>query len=295
MNRFFFHDLPARLGVAGVAAHENARARRWGARLEVPVSIATLWLPFAWYAEAKGVLDVQTLRILDLIVWGVFLLEVVVLSLLVRDRRLYWRQNWLNLCVVLGGLPLLFFQQAAALAFLRVLRLVLLVVLMLRFARGSLRMLARHALAATLVIALFLVVSVGTLVASIDPNMKSLWDGMWWALVTVSTVGYGDVVPVSPEGRLLGVILILFGVATFSMVTANLAAFVLSLQFEETATDLEREEIKHELLILQRLEVLEARFDRLESLLATKTRTEDVEEGAAVSSGDAPSGGPTPP
>ncbi|MGD9710046.1 MAG: potassium channel family protein [Halothiobacillaceae bacterium] len=290
-----FHDLPGRFGVAGVAAHESERARRWGGRLEVLVSLATLWLPFAWYAEAKGVLDVQTLRILDLTVWGVFLLEAVLLSLLVRDRRLYWRQNWLNLCIVLGGVPLLLIQQASALAFLRVLRLVLLVVLVLRFTRRSLRMLARHALVATLVIALFLVVSIGTLVASIDPNMKSLWDGMWWALATVSTVGYGDVVPASPEGRLLGVVLILFGVATFSMVTANLAAFVLSLRFEETVADVEREEVRHELLILQRLETLEARFDRLEALLAAKTRTEDVEEGAAVSRGDAPSGGPTPP
>lgn len=292
----YFHDLPARFGVAGVAAHESERARCWGGRLEVLVSLATLWLPFAWYAEAKGLLDIQTLRILDLTVWGVFLLEAVVLSLLVRDRRLYWRQNWLNLFIVLGGVPLLLIQQAAALAFLRVLRLVLLVVLVLRFTRRSLRMLARHALVATLLIALFLVVSIGTLVASIDPNMKSLWDGMWWALVTVSTVGYGDVVPASAEGRLLGVVLILFGVATFSMVTANLAAFVLSLRFEETAADVERKEVRHELLILRRLDELEERFDRIEALLASRQGRGDAGEGAPTPiNGDVPSGGPSRP
>ena len=291
-----FRNLPARFGVAGVAAHENERARRWGMRLEVLVSLATLWLPFAWYAEAKGMLDVATLRMLDLTVWGIFLLEAVVLSLLVRDRRLYWQQNWLNLLIVFGGVPLLFMQQAAALAFLRVLRLVLLVVLVVRFTRRSLRLLAHHALVATLIIGLFLVVAVGTLVASIDPNMKSLWDGMWWALATVSTVGYGDVVPVSAEGRLLGVVLILFGVATFSMVTANLAAFVFSLRFEETAADLEREEVRHELLILRRLEALEGRLDRIEVLLANRIGKETPGGDAPASiSGDAPTGGPSRP
>lgn len=265
-------------------------------RLEVLVSLATLWLPFAWYAEAKGLIEAPTLRMLDLMVWGIFLLEAVVLSLLVRDRRLYWKQNWLNLLIVLGGVPLLFMQQAAALAFLRVLRLILLIVLVMRFTRRSLRLLARHALVATLIVGLFLVVAVGTLVASIDPNMKSLWDGMWRALATVSTVGYGDVVPVSPEGRLLGVVLILFGVATFSMVTANLAAFVFSLRFEETASDLEREEVRHELLILRRLEELETRFDRLEALLAN-LKGEGASEGASPPSinGDAPTGGPSRP
>ncbi|MEO1751785.1 potassium channel family protein [Thiofaba sp. EF100] len=268
--KHIFADLPARLGVAGVSAHENERARRWGAWLEIVVSLATLWLPFAWYAEHKGVMAPDVLRMIDLCVWGLFVAEAFVLSLLVSNRLRYWQQNWLNLLIVFGGLPLLFMQQGVALAFLRVLRLVLLVVMVMRFARRSLRLLAQHALAATLTLAFFLVVTVGTLVASIDPAIPTFWDGMWWALVTVSTVGYGDVVPVSAEGRLLGVILILFGVATFSLVTANLAAFVLGLRLEETATDIEREEIKHELLILSRMEEMERRFDRLEAWLAAQ-------------------------
>jgi len=103
-------------------------------------------------------------------------------------------------------------------------------------------------------------------------------------------------VPVSAEGRLLGVILILFGVATFSMVTANLAAFVFSLRFEETAADLEREEVRHELLILRRLESLDARFDRLEALLASQKGKEAAGGDAPASiSGDAPTGGPSRP
>ncbi|MEF3193414.1 MAG: potassium channel family protein [Halothiobacillaceae bacterium] len=250
-----------------MSTYENARARRWAARLEVLVALAVLWLPFSWYAEAKGVIDLHALRILDLGVWALFLFELLVLSLLVNDRWRYWRQNWLNLVIVLGGVPLLLAQHDTSLALLRLLRLALLLVVVIRMARHFLRMMARHALAATLVIALFLTVSIGTLVASIDPNFDSLGDGLWWALVTISTVGYGDVVPATPEGRWLGAILILFGVLTFSMVMANLAAALVSMEVEETSEEIEREEVRHELLILQRLEALEERFDRLERLL----------------------------
>lgn len=275
--RLDLRNLPALLGVAGVAGHENEAARRWAGRLEIPVGLATLWLPFAWYADAKGLITDDTLRVLDLLVWGVFLLEAMVLSLLVRNRRLFWKQNWLNLVIVFGGLPLLFMQQASALAFLRVLRLILLVVVLIRMARRSLKLMARHALTATLVIAVFLVVSIGTLVASIDPNFGSIWDGLWWAVVTITTVGYGDITPISAEGRLLGVVLILFGVVVFSMVTANVAAFLVGLQVEESSEEISREEVKHELMILQRLEEMEARFDRLELMLAERLDEQPVE------------------
>ncbi len=199
---------------------------------------------------------------------GGFVVEALFLSILVGDRLWYWRQNWLNLLIVIGGIPLLFEEYASALALLRILRLVILLALVLRFARRFLELLARHALLALLIVELFLVLAVGTLVASIDPNVHTLWDGIWWAVVTVSTVGYGDVVPTSPAGRLLGIVLILFGVVTFSLLTATLAKAVLNLAFEETARELEREEVKHELLILQRLAEMQTQIEHLHAAIA---------------------------
>lgn len=49
---------------------------------------------------------------------------------------------------------------------------------------------------------------------------------LWWAMATVTTVGYGDNVPVTPEGRGVAVLLMLVGIAFFSWVTANIAAFL---------------------------------------------------------------------
>jgi hypothetical protein len=47
-------------------------------------------------------------------------------------------------------------------------------------------------------------------------GIKNIFDGVWWAIVTVSTVGYGDLVPVTLLGKSIGMILILFGTVTYS-------------------------------------------------------------------------------
>ena len=49
-----------------------------------------------------------------------------------------------------------------------------------------------------------------------DSRINGIFDGVYWALITVSTVGYGDIVPASPEGRLVSLLLILAGLGTFS-------------------------------------------------------------------------------
>ena len=71
-----------------------------------------------------------------------------------------------------------------------------------------------------------------------DVNQKfsSVSDGLWWAFVTLTTVGYGDVVPVTPAGRLLAVITMVFGITLYSLMIANLTYFV-----EETAAKNKRD------------------------------------------------------
>ncbi|MFO1539046.1 MAG: ion transporter [Chloroflexota bacterium] len=56
-----------------------------------------------------------------------------------------------------------------------------------------------------------------------DANIRTGIDAVWWAYVTITTVGYGDRYPVTTEGRLLGVLLLVAGIALFSVLTAYIA------------------------------------------------------------------------
>jgi voltage-gated potassium channel len=51
-----------------------------------------------------------------------------------------------------------------------------------------------------------------------------IWDGIWWAVVTVTTVGYGDVYPRSVGGRIVAMIVMLFGIGFLSVLTATIAS-----------------------------------------------------------------------
>ncbi len=63
--------------------------------------------------------------------------------------------------------------------------------------------------------------------AGVNPNVHGLWDSFWWTIVTITTVGYGDIYPVTTGGRILAILLMLGGITTFSAVTASITAYVL--------------------------------------------------------------------
>lgn len=61
-----------------------------------------------------------------------------------------------------------------------------------------------------------------------NENISNLGDAVWWAIVTMTTVGYGDVYPVTGEGRIAAGILMILGIAFFSFLTATLTASIAS-------------------------------------------------------------------
>ena len=69
--------------------------------------------------------------------------------------------------------------------------------------------------------------SISILLVENDPasNIKSAEDAIWWALVTVTTVGYGDKFPVTTEGRIIGVALMFVGVGLFGTFTGYVASW----------------------------------------------------------------------
>ena len=66
----------------------------------------------------------------------------------------------------------------------------------------------------------FLVVIAGAVEAEVgDKKFGGFWDGVWWAVVTVTTVGYGDIYPESVPGRLIAIVLMLAGIGFLAVLT----------------------------------------------------------------------------
>lgn len=246
------------LGIAGVESHEQPDARLWAKRLEWPMLLVALWIPVQWYLEETQAIGPMLARVADWLIWLAFLGETSLLSALVRNRREYLLRNWMNLAIIIGGLPIVW-QYTPLIGLLRSLRLVLVVVMLARLSRTIRKLLSRHQLGTTLAVAFVTMVLSGVIVSRIDPSIGTVWDGMWWAWVTMATVGYGDVVPHSAAGRLFGSLLILFGVVLLSLLTANLAAFFIGSDVEKVERE-EKEADRH-------LREISARLDRIERLL----------------------------
>ena len=68
-------------------------------------------------------------------------------------------------------------------------------------------------------------ISVFTIENPVNPEFGSLLDSFWWSVVTLSTVGYGDVVPVTPEGKVFSVILIGMGIVLIGTLTGFLTDY----------------------------------------------------------------------
>lgn len=238
-------------GLAGVSEHETEVARIWANRFEWPMFFVALWVPVQWYLEETGFLAGLGSRIGDMLVWFVFVFETVVISSLVHDRRSYLLHNWMNLAIIVVGV-VIFWGYTPALAVMRSLRLLLVMGLLLRLSRTWRHVLSQNNFGYTLLFLFSVVLIFGILISHIDPAISDPWQGIWWALVTVSTVGYGDVVPSSGEGRIFAIILIIMGIVLFSLITANVSAYLINTGHNRRDDILESlHEIQHRLESLE--------------------------------------------
>jgi voltage-gated potassium channel len=95
----------------------------------------------------------------------------------------------------------------------------------------------------------------GAVFASVAQTQGSTLDGVWWAMTTVTTVGYGDIYPESTSGRIIGITIMLVGIGFVALLTAFIADRFINVSEESEAK---------EDLILAELRVINARLDALE-------------------------------
>ena len=277
--------------IIGVKPHERQRAlERFERAVELPLLIlALVMVPLIVVPLLIDLPDPVEAAVVaaDWFIWAAFALEYVIRLVLTDKRWRFVRREWPALLIIVLPFlrPLRVVRSARA---LRLLRLARLVGVLGAVGQQARRLLARHGLNYALLVTAVVILGAAALTLAVEEGgegtIDSFGDALWWALTTVTTVGYGDTFPVSPAGRGIAAFLMLAGIALFGVLTANVAAFFIE---QEQKPDQMTERLDE---VLRRLDRLEQRLDGGEPSAAAVQRLEPPKATAEVERGTPPAG-----
>ena len=243
------------------------RADRWERRFEWPVLTAALLVVpvvvLEHSAAANGGLRALA-NAVNWLIWLVFAFEFIALLAVTPARADWLRRHPLETAIVLLTPPFLP-ASFAALRLFRLLRLLRLVFVV----KELRRLLTPDGVRLAAVLAGASALGGGAVFADVEKG-HSLWDGVWWAVTTMATVGYGDLAPKTVTGRLVALALMFIGVGFFALVTGAIAQRFLAAEVRDV------EEAEHELLaaeveardhVLAEIRELSDRLRRLERVV----------------------------
>jgi len=189
------------------------------------IAILTLFLLFLSLVGDRTALA----TILDNFLSMLFLALFVSLYLLSNDRKTFAKRNW---WLLLAAIPLDWLQDRDGFALVVanilsvgrfMVRLSLLVIISRRLIPKSYALIVATALSATVLISTALFYSAEN---GINPDVNTYFDSFWWAMVTGTTIGYGDITPVTTSGRWVAIFLMVFGLGVFGFVTGSVASLL---------------------------------------------------------------------
>jgi voltage-gated potassium channel len=207
-----------------MSAMTTSRVEQWERRTDVPLLLlATAFLVAYVWPVLDPEMNPTARTFLDAVswtVWGAFAIDFTIRIWLADRRGSYILHHWYDVLLVV--IPLL--------RPIRLLRLLAFVRILNRTATGSLAGRATTYVIGTAVMAVALGAVAVLDVERGDPdaNITTYGDALWWATTTVTTVGYGDRFPVTWEGRMFAVALMLVGISLVGVVTASVAAWLIA-------------------------------------------------------------------
>jgi len=107
-----------------------------------------------------------------------------------------------------------------------------------------------------------------------NSEIKTIVDAIWYATATVTTVGYGDVVPVTQEGRIMGIVMMFVGIFIFALIISRLGAILIGSQLKKR----ERLDTQEKKIIIEKIQSIETlEKQELELLIGMLRDLHDVQ------------------
>jgi voltage-gated potassium channel len=243
----------------------DERSERAAKRFELPILVAALLVIPVIVIEQAHVGHGWKLaaEITNWTIWIAFASELVVLLALTPERWRWVRAHPLEVVIVVLTPP--FFP--ASLQATRVFRL-LRIVRLLRLAKIAKRLTAADGVRYAALLALVTVLGGGAAFAAVERDYSS-WDGVWWSISTMTTVGYGDVTPKTTLGRVIGIVVMLVGIGFVAVLTAAIAQRFVAAEVREDLAEVQSETAEElelaEAELLDELREITERLRRVET------------------------------
>ena len=199
---------------------------RWVLAYEVLMGILALVTVATLFSSSPAAVRVNWA------IYVVFLVDVAVRWIRSGDRRGFPRRNWIDFVALI---PFELFRPLRSIRLLRLVRLVRAFRLMDRATENIRGVMRQNGLTYMLAFVAAMVVIGGTAVWWVEGDIETWWDGIWWAIVTTTTVGYGDISPDDTTARFIAIVLMLCGIGTLGMITASIANYFMSHSDEANA------------------------------------------------------------
>ncbi|MBI5709821.1 MAG: ion transporter [Candidatus Eisenbacteria bacterium] len=184
------------------------------------LAAVAVWLAFQ--PDARWVHDASVA------IWVVFVAEYAVRLVLARGRRLaFLRANLPDLVAIV---PWDVLRGARLLRLLRLLRMLRGLEVLWRVSATARGILRTNHLRYVMLMTIAFIVAGGLAIRHAEPGIGSIEDGIWWSLVTTTTVGYGDIAPRTSLGRLIAAVLMIAGIGAIGMITGSIATYFLGLR-----------------------------------------------------------------
>ena len=239
------------------------RAARW---LQTPLIVAALLaIPTLVAQESDLGRGWEILAsVLDWSIWAVFAANLVIMLALVPDRKRWLIRNPMDVLIVVLTPPFL----PATLKLARLLPIVRLLWLMV-VANRLRNVFSLQGLRYAALIVFTIVVGGGAIFVAVEHNQNlSIWDGLWWAAETVTTVAYGDIYPTTALGRIVATVVMTAGIGFVALLTGALAQRFLYGAGEDAAPRASTDDAE----IARKLEDLSLQISQLQKALEDRGR-----------------------
>jgi voltage-gated potassium channel len=216
----------------------DERSERVEQRFEVPILVAALLVipVIAVEQSSLGEPWMTAATVANWLIWLAFAAEIVVMLAVVPDRGRWLRDHPLEIAIVVLTPPFL----PASLQALRVFRLLRLLRLLVavRYAR---RVFTLGGVRYAALLALLTALGGGADFAAAEGNQVTTWDGVWWAVTTMTTVGYGDLSPQTDLGRVIAIGVMLVGIGFLTLLIGAVSERFVASEVEQEIAELERD------------------------------------------------------